>query len=173
MISLPVLFWIFVGFFAIIGTIRGWAKELMVTFSGIVAIFIIRVLLPLMKIGTEGGSNFWASMIIFTLIIFFGYQTPNLRRLSESGRFLRVTLKDTIFGAMIGVVNGYLVAGSIWFYIATANYPIASITAPAAGSAIAESAAKILQAAPPALLQGNLIYFAIGVSFVIVLVMFI
>lgn len=173
MISLPVFFWIFVGLFTIIGAIRGWAKELMVTFSGVVAIFIIVVLLPLVNKSSSTQSLFWAQMIIFAVVIFFGYQTPNFRRLAESGRFIRDTLRDTVFGAMIGAVNGYLIVGSLWYYMDKAGYPIASITAPDPTSAVGLAATKILSVVPPAIMQGNLIYFAIGIAFVIVLVMFI
>ncbi len=172
MISLPLLFWIFVCLFAIIGTIRGWAKELMVTCSGALAVFIISVLLPLMKVGVVGNSQLWIRLIIFGLLIFFGYQTPNLRRLSESGRFQRITLKDTLFGALIGGINGYMITASIWYYIAIAGYPFTAISQPIAGSAIAETAAKVLQSAPPVLLQGNGLYVAVGIAFVIVMVLF-
>ncbi len=44
MISLDVIFWMFVVLFAIIGLMRGWAKELLVTFAVILALFIITVL---------------------------------------------------------------------------------------------------------------------------------
>ena len=44
MISLLVVFYIFVILFAIIGAMRGWAQELLVTFSVILAFFLIHVL---------------------------------------------------------------------------------------------------------------------------------
>ncbi len=37
MVSLIVIFWMYVILFAIIGGMRGWAKELLVTFSVILA----------------------------------------------------------------------------------------------------------------------------------------
>ncbi len=40
MISLSVLFWVFVILFAVIGLTRGWAKELMVSFSVILGLFV-------------------------------------------------------------------------------------------------------------------------------------
>jgi len=173
MVSLPVFFWIFIALFTIIGAIRGWAKELMVTFSGVVAIFIIVVLLPLVNKSLSEQSLFWAQMVIFALVIFFGYQTPNFRRLAESGRFIRDTLRDTVFGAMIGAANGYIIIGSLWYYMDKAGYPMTSITAPDPTSAVGQAAEKILAVVPPAFMQGTLIYFAIGIAFVIVLVMFI
>jgi hypothetical protein len=44
MVGLNVVFWILVILFALIGMTRGWAKELLVTFSVILALFIIAVL---------------------------------------------------------------------------------------------------------------------------------
>lgn len=44
MVSLDILFWIFILVFALIGAIRGWAKEMLVTFSVFMALFCIDVL---------------------------------------------------------------------------------------------------------------------------------
>ena len=41
MISLVSAFWLFVIIFGLIGAMRGWAKELLVAFSVILAIFIV------------------------------------------------------------------------------------------------------------------------------------
>ena len=43
MISLAVVFYIFVFFFALIGGLRGWAKELIVIFSVVLSLFVIWV----------------------------------------------------------------------------------------------------------------------------------
>jgi hypothetical protein len=45
MISLTVVFYLFIFIFAIIGGMRGWAKELLVSFSLVLALFIIFVLM--------------------------------------------------------------------------------------------------------------------------------
>ena len=44
MLSMTAFFWIMVLLFAFIGVIRGWAKELLVSFSVVLAFFIIAVL---------------------------------------------------------------------------------------------------------------------------------
>ena len=43
MISLAVLFYIFIFIFALIGAIRGWAKEVIATFSVFLGLFVITV----------------------------------------------------------------------------------------------------------------------------------
>ncbi|MCJ7694438.1 MAG: hypothetical protein MUO40_03345 [Anaerolineaceae bacterium] len=172
MISLSVFFWIFVGLFAIIGAIRGWSKELLVTFSGVLGIFIVTVLLPLIDNSMTSTSLFWAQTIIFALVVFFGYQTPNFRKLSESGRFVRETIKDTVIGMILGTFNGYMIIGSLWYYMDKAGYPLTSITAPDQTTAVGQYAAKILAIVPPVVMTGNFVYFAIAIAFVIVLVIF-
>ena len=44
MISLSVLFWMFVILFAIIGGMRGWAKEILVTAGAVVALFLVTIM---------------------------------------------------------------------------------------------------------------------------------
>ena len=44
MISILSAFWMFVILFGLIGAMRGWAKELLVVFSVILALFLIYVL---------------------------------------------------------------------------------------------------------------------------------
>ncbi len=44
MISLDVIFWMYVCLFALIGAMRGWARELLVSFSVILALFVLSVL---------------------------------------------------------------------------------------------------------------------------------
>ncbi|MEN8171891.1 MAG: hypothetical protein ABFS03_03335 [Chloroflexota bacterium] len=44
MISIVVVFYIFIGFFALIGGLRGWAKELLVLFSVVLTLFMVLVL---------------------------------------------------------------------------------------------------------------------------------
>ena len=60
MISLTFVFWMFIVLFAIMGAMRGWAKELLVSFSIILALFIITVLetyIPFVRIFMTQGSE--------------------------------------------------------------------------------------------------------------------
>jgi uncharacterized membrane protein required for colicin V production len=77
MVSLTVLFWLFVVLFAIIGAMRGWAKEILVTFSVLLAIFIIVLVetyLPILSpdSGISQSSRFWIQTGIIGLLVFFG-----------------------------------------------------------------------------------------------------
>ena len=44
MVSLSILFYMFIFIFALIGAIRGWAKEVTATFSVFLALFILTVM---------------------------------------------------------------------------------------------------------------------------------
>jgi uncharacterized membrane protein required for colicin V production len=126
MVYLNFIFICFVVLFAVIGAMRGWAKEMMVTASVILALFIITVLETYVKgLSTsfaEPGSpeQFWMRTSIILLLAFFGYQTPNLPRLSGQ-RFARERFQDSLLGIFLGALNGYLIVGSIWYFLAQAD----------------------------------------------------
>ncbi|HVN54288.1 MAG TPA: CvpA family protein [Anaerolineaceae bacterium] len=176
MMSLTFVFWLFVVIFAIIGSMRGWAKELLVTFAVILAIFIITVMerfVPFISDSLNSSARFWLRMAIILALAFFGYQTPNIPRLAGNNRFARERLQDTLLGLFLGAVNGYLIVGSIWYYMNEANYPFPYITAPDPNTAMGEAALKLIPMLPPHWLGTPAIYFAVAIAFVFVLVVFI
>jgi uncharacterized membrane protein required for colicin V production len=178
MVSMTVLFWLFVALFAIIGAMRGWAKEILVTFSVLLALFIIvlvQTYLPLMSpdSGISQGTRFWIQTGIITVLVFFGYQTPNLRGLAGP-RFARDRVQDLLLGLILGAINGYLIVGSIWFYMAAAGYPFEPyFLAPDPNTAMGQAAIDLLAKMPPAYLVPPWIYFAVAVAFLFVVVVFI
>ncbi|MEA4908867.1 MAG: hypothetical protein GYA17_06910 [Chloroflexi bacterium] len=179
MIGLDILFWIFVIQFAIIGVIRGWAKELLVSFSVILGLFIITVLeifIPFIHESLVNGPVtplFWLRAVIIAALVFFGYQSPNIARLAATNRFARERFQDALLGLFLGALNGYLIFGSIWFYLNQAAYPFPFITAPVPGSASGDAALRLLTLLPPELLGTPAIYFAVAIAFAFVLVVFI
>ena len=107
--------------------------------------------------------------------MFFGYQTPNIPRLAASGRFARDRLQDILLGIFLGAVNGYLVFGSLWFFMNDAAYPFPTvISAPDPVTAAGQAAIQLVKGLPPMWLGSTpAIYFAVGLCFVFVLVVFI
>ena len=176
MMSLAVVFWMYVILFAIIGGLRGWAKEILVSFSVILALaftallehyvpFVRDVLLP-----QQSPVLFWMRTIILTMLVFFGYQTVNFQRFA--GKLTREKLEHAILGIVIGAINGYLIAGTIWFYMADAKYPFPGIVSAPTGN-IAKIASNMLLYMPPHLLGIPGIYFAVVVAFIFVIVVFV
>ena len=176
MMSLAVVFWMYVILFAIIGGMRGWAKEILVSFSVILALAFIALLeryVPFIRdvlVPQKSSVLFWLRAIILGLLVFFGYQTVNISRISA--KMTREKLEHMILGLVIGAVNGYLIAGSIWFYMADAKYPFANIISAPTG-AIAKIATNMLIYMPPKLLGIPGIYFAVVISFIFVIVVFV
>jgi uncharacterized membrane protein required for colicin V production len=178
MVSLTVIFWMFVFLFAIIGAMRGWARELMVTFSVILAMFIIVLMEtyapPFQPAAGLGASTrFWIRFTIVLLSVFFGYQTPNIRALAGA-RFARERLQDVLLGLILGGINGYLVVGTVWYYMHEAGYPFRDyFTAPDRSTDLGQAAIELLEHMPPTYLDPPLIYFAVAVAFLFVVVVFI
>jgi hypothetical protein len=179
-ISINVMLWIFIVLFAIVGAIRGWAKELLVIFAVILALFTINILesfVPFFKtiIKTSSPESvFWIHTGIIAGMVFFGYQTPRLQRLAESGRFVRSFLLDTLVGGLLGAVNGYLIFGSIWYYMNEVAYPFAVVTAPDPTTLAGVASINWISFLPPSWLMGNpAIYIAVAICFILVLVVFI
>jgi hypothetical protein len=139
-------------------------------------LFILSVLerfIPFVRDTLTGESRFWLRSALVIGLIFFGYQTPNIPRLAQSNRFIREHFQDTLLGLFLGGVNGYLIVGSIWYFLHDAGYPFPYITAPSALDAMGQSALKLIAIMPPILMGTPFIYFATAIAFVFVLVVFI
>jgi len=176
MMSLTIVFWMYVILFAVIGGMRGWAKEILVSFSVILALAFTNLLeryVPFIRdtlVPTQSPVLFWLRVIILLLLVFFGYQTVNIARISA--KFTREKLEHIILGLVIGAINGYLIAGSIWFYMDNAGYPFANIVSAPTGD-MATVARNMLNYMPPHLLGVPGIYFAVVIAFIFVIVVFV
>ena len=177
MVSLNFFFFCFLILFAIIGAMRGWAKEMLVTFSAVLAMFIITVLeayvTPINAFALPGSpAQFWLRVVILIMLAFFGYQAPKLPKMSEA-KFARERLSDTLLGLFLGLLNGYLVVGTLWYYLAQANYaPIKFILAPDANTEMGRAAIQMLSLMAPMWLVTPYLYFAVGLAFIFVIVVF-
>jgi hypothetical protein len=177
MISLTLVFWLFIIFFGAVGAMRGWAKELLVSFSVILALAIMTLLeeyvAPIQPFLTGSGTvPFWFKSIFLLGLAFFGYQTPNIQKLAGN-RFAREKLQDALFGFVLGAFNGYLIIGSIWFFLAAANYPFDQIIQPTPGTPAGESAQQLMNLLPPVWLDAPVVYFAVFIAFAFVVIVFI
>ncbi len=175
MVSLNFMFWLFVILFGIIGAMRGWAKELLVSFSVILALAFNRLLeryVPVINtMPADSLILFWLRVIIVGLLVFFGYQTVSMPRFA--GKAAREKLQDSLLGFMLGAINGYMVVGSIWFYIDQAGYPFSYITNPVEGTVMGDAAKALIPNLAPHLLGEPAIYFVVMLAFIFVLVVFI
>jgi hypothetical protein len=200
MISILFAFWMFIVFFGLIGAMRGWAKELLVIFSIVLALFLIYVLesftpivipfeevlsrvenlpdnisfndLPV-PIQEELKVQFWSRASIVGILAFFGYQTPRLAALREKAR--REKIQDVLLGAVLGLGSGFFIVGTLWWYMAAAHYPFGpDILPPQPGTPMGDAAINALKYFPPVFASNQIgLFFAVVVAFMFVLVVFI
>ena len=176
MVTLDAFFWMLVFIFAIVGLMRGWAKEVLVSFSVVLGLFIITLLQQfepgiITALSTNNSTTlFWFRILLIGVLVFFGYQAPNITRLAATNRFVREKLQDSLLGLFLGAVNGFMIVGTMWFFLNAAQYPFPSIISPPAPDS---NAAQLLALMPPEWLGIPVIYFAIALAFIFVLVVFV
>ena len=176
MMSIVYIFWMYVVLFAIIGAMRGWVKELLVAFSVITALAVILLLekyIPLVRdLPKNGVSLFWIRSIILMALVYFGYQTvASVPRLASKAA--RERLQDGLFGAVLGGINGYFVAGTILFYNHVAEYPYRNVISPATDQVVAQAVDLMMRYMPPRLLGEPGIYFAVIIILIFIIVVYI
>jgi len=172
--------------FALIGSLRGWAKEIIVAFSVILALFVEHVLVTFVPPVTAlfdnmaPRSQFYTRAILFILITLFGYASPSIA--SQLGaKVARERLQDLLLGFFLGLLNGFLVVGTLLSFLnavgfgAPADQPgaggVGGIVPPAPDS----TSANLMAFLPPELIkQSNaMLYIAVAAAFVFVIIVFI
>jgi hypothetical protein len=176
MMSIIYVFWMYVLLFAVIGAMRGWAKELLVGFSVILSLALNHVIRKYVPIASNlpetDASLFWVRTIILLVLVYFGYQTViSIQHLAARARSER--LQDTLFGAFLGGVNGYLVAGSVLYYIHIADYAFQQVILKPTDPVLLEKVNQMMLYMPPQILGEPGIYFAVILAMVFVLVVYI
>jgi uncharacterized membrane protein required for colicin V production len=177
MVTINFVFWMFVIFFGIVGIFRGWAKELLVTFSVIVALTLSGLLyqyVPFVSaLDPHGTALFWVNTIILLVLVYFGYQSVSFRRVTEKAT-RGEKLGDLILSFILGAFNAYLIFGSLWWFVAQAGYPFTDlITPPVKGTPQGDAAIQLMNYLPPNLVGVPTIYFVVVIAFIFVLVVYI
>ncbi|HVO41549.1 MAG TPA: CvpA family protein [Aggregatilineales bacterium] len=175
MIQLASILWIMVAMFALIGFGRGWTREVVATAGIVLALFATwqfqPIILDPLTRGAADPQKFWFYTIIFVVITAFAYQTPGTAAQISQGRLWshrREGLQERLLGMVIGGVNGYLVVGSVWYYLDRFNYPFP----PYVYSPAPDSASFAMAQALPLnfLVQNNLLTILVVVLFLFVIV---
>lgn len=174
MIQLALLVYLLAGFFAYVGWQRGWTKEVISLAGitlGIFALWQFRTLITVTLFGDiPRGQVFYIQSFIFIGIIFFAYQTRGLAE-RAGRRDEREELQSKVLGAVVGGLNGWLIGGTLWYFLDSANYPLSPlVVAPQAGS----SSAAMVSSLPVYILtagDGNLLALMVVGLFIFVLVL--
>jgi len=153
MISLASLMWATAIFFAFMGALRGWNRELVGTAGIVLGVFAIFQFDSMLR-GTvfllmSNDQIFGVQLIIFLSIVFLAYRSQGV--VDSTDRRGRV--QSGILGVIVGFGNGYFVAGSIWYFLDINLYPFPQfVTAPAPGSVSFQA----IESMPIVLLGGGL-----------------
>lgn len=176
MIQLVGVMWVMAIFFAIIGFLRGMNKELISTSGIILGLFALfqfdqYIRLVLLANVTQ-RQVFLFQSVVFVVIVFFAYQTRALGIGDDDGGDGRSNIQSSVLGAIIGGINGYLIWGSLWYFLDINQYPFAPYVIAPAPNSPSDQALNIL---PLVLLgggpggSGDILALAVIVLFVIVL----
>ena len=132
MTPVGVVFLVLMLLFGVIGIVRGVAKELGVTTMLLMALMVLELIVAMFasQIAQFLTQVFGISpadvptilaifSVVFLIVVTF---------ISYEGLTLVFPIKSTswFLGLGIGLINGYLFAGSIWYYLQKAGWPLLS-----------------------------------------------
>ena len=180
MLELVTLVWVSVGIFALVGLQRGWTKEIIGMAGITLGLFALHqfdaVIRQQLLSSSSADLKFLAQTSILLLIAFFAYQTRALiggarEAMGDGGRD---ALQSKVLGGIVGAANGYLVSGSVWYFLHINDYPLTPhIAAPTEGSLSFHSVSNlplfVLAQGPGT--SGDLLSLLVIVLFVVVLVL--
>ncbi len=129
---IEILFLTVGALFGVIGIVRGYQRELGITTMLLITLFVItfvddrlgsRISTLLADAGLSTGQietifalTFCAVLIIVTYI---SYEGVTLAFPGSGGKWF--------LSLLVGLINGYLFAGSIWYYLAKADWPFVDV----------------------------------------------
>lgn len=137
MAPIEIFFGVIVFVFALIGVARGFLRELGVTTIMMFLLFFLSRFEPFLDMGLQRamsvGGRFisaqnagtdplkcWIFILVIIAAAFVSYQGETLTFGGQPPR----GAQGILLGLLMGMLNGYLVAGSIWFYMDKYAYPI-------------------------------------------------
>lgn len=173
MVNIFFVFYLLIALFGVIGAMRGWAKEILVTTSIILALALITVLETLVPLtgplirNSPPKTQFAIHAILVGLMVFFGYQSPNLPTFAGKTRSDRV--QDWLLGFFLGAINGYLIVGTFWYYVHIIEYPFPNVFQLNPNDA---NILKIISYAAPQLMHGATVYISVVLAFIFVVIVF-
>ncbi len=178
MVPLETVFVGLVIFFGLVGMLRGWAKELLVTSAVVLARFIELVfwsVVPVVKDSLKALADtnpkdwFYIRLGIFVIIICFGYATTKISA-ALGAKARKDKLQDSLLGFFLGALNGFLIAGMVWGFLADPklNYQVWHIQPPT--GAFAQDLVRYL---PLTWLTNEMLFVGVALAFACVLIVFV
>jgi hypothetical protein len=171
MIDLSVVMWTFALFFAFVGFQRGWNKEIIATSGIILALFALHQFDAFLRntlLGNMSGEQrVIVQILFFSVVVYFAYQTRAI--IGGRGSEGRDSLQESVLGGIIGFVNGYLIFGSLWYFVDINAYPAGlEITPPTDPSIVQMLPLYLLAGGPTG--PGDLLSLFVIILFLVVLI---
>jgi hypothetical protein len=142
MIEVSAFMWTLAIFFGIMGYLRGWQREFIVTFAVLLlgfAVFHFDSLIRTIFFGINHDTLFSFQMMLLILTVFYAYNAKTTVAGTRTRRDTR-DMRDNMIGALVGALNGYLIGGTFWYFLDINQYPLeAFFIAPAANSPSAQA----------------------------------
>ncbi|NJL95403.1 MAG: hypothetical protein HC915_17615 [Anaerolineae bacterium] len=179
MMELTLFLQICMGFFGIIGFLHGVYREFVATLGIVLGLWLITefdwVLNVVLNVH-DPGLNFAFSALLLIIFVFFAYQqapTTFVPSRYRKGRGIRLPeykgWQMRLMGAVLGAFNGYLVVGSLWYFMDQFEYPLSSLfMMPVSGS----NSAEFVNNLPLVWLQQNNLLLAIIIAIVVLVIVF-
>jgi uncharacterized membrane protein YfcA len=177
MIAMVTVFAMFLLMFGLIGAVRGWAKELLVVFSVILALAAISLVEDLLGFKNTLFKNniiwqYWFRTILTVIMVFFGYQSPSLPRFKAATE-KRERIQDHLLGFVMGVLSGFFVIGTLWAFSSQAQYPILKPYIQGVPPELSHITDQVLNLLPPVWLdQPTTIFIFVVVAFIFAIMFF-
>jgi len=174
LVQLYSLMWILAIFFGLFGFLRGWNRDLVATAGIIVAMFVLFqfdfFIRGVILSAFTRGQAFFIQVAIFLTVVYYAYQNTAFGVDTRGGQ---QNIQSGILGAIVGFFNGYLVGGTLWYFMDINEYPFDPfIIAPSPGSPSAE----LINSMPLVIMSGGasgsgeFLIIAVVVLLVVVLV---
>jgi len=177
MIAMVVVFAMFLFMFGLIGAVRGWAKEMLVIFSVILALAAITLVEDLLGFKNTLFKNnptlqFWFREVTVCVMVFFGYQSPSLPRFKIATE-KRDRIQDHLLGFLMGIASGYFVVGTLWSFASDAQYPFLTPYITGVPESLSNITNQVLSILPPVWLNSpTTIFIFVVISFIFAIVFF-
>jgi len=177
MIAMVMVFAMFLIMFGMIGAVRGWAKEMLVIFSVILALAAITLVEDLLGFKNTLFKNnltlqYWFRTVTVIVMVFFGYQSPSLPRFKAATE-KRDRIQDHLLGFVMGMLSGYFVVGTLWAFSSQAQYPLLAPYIQGVPPDLSHVTDQVLSLLPPVWLdQPTTIFIFVVVAFIFAIVFF-
>ncbi len=168
MVPIELVWFIVLLIFSLIGVVRGFLRELGVTMVMVIMLFAAtffegKITQFLTKAAAQMApdevatlqAGFW--VVVIVVVAFASYHGETL---SFKGHAVGGVLGVAV-NLITGLANGYLITGSIWYYLHRLGYPLLRISQDSL-SPLAQSLVPLL---PPKLLAPYLLYMALLLVF--------